>query len=272
MRGFARLAVIAAAGAAGACLASPVFAATSAWEHDGSRVTLKENGEKRTITFVRPKASLRKAGVRNGTVLFDGKVKKDGRVSGYAKIFKAGCEPVDYFVEGTINSAGGKIVLQGQAPVYSGKDCRIKGYSEDSKDSMLVFRGRRGGGTYARNQPSKRDDGNEDARGRRKQRDSRRGDSASASPDRGQRDDAYVDRQYGSDGQYDDRRYDDRQYDRGGYSDGDNAQADDRRRRSDRQYDDEYYGADDEEYTTYRDRTYRRRYERPYQPWWRYGQ
>ncbi len=257
MRGFARLAVITAAGAAGVCLATPVFAASSAWEHDGSRVTLEENGEKRTITFARPKASLRKAGVRNGTVLFDGKVKKDGRVSGYAKIFKVGCEPVDYFVEGTVDSAEGKIVLQGQAPVYSGKDCRIKGYSEDSKDSMLVFRGV-GGGTYARNQPSERDSGNEDAIGRRIQSDSR---------NRSQRDNAYDDRRYRRDGQYDDR-----QYDQGDYADGDGAPADDRQRRSDRQYDDEYFGADDEEYTTYRDRTYRRRYERPYQPWWRYGQ
>ncbi len=275
MRSLAKLAVITAAGATGACLASPVIAATSAWEHNGSRVTLEESGEKRTITYADPKAGLKKAGVKRGTVLFDGKVKKDGRVSGYAKIFKVGCDPVDYFVEGTIDHGKGKMVLQGQAPVYSGKDCRIKGYSEDSKDSMLVFRGD-GGGAYAGNQPRERDDADGDTPPQRSQRNGQQRDDAYASR-RDRSDDGNDDRQYRADRRYDDRQYEDRQYD--GDADGrDYARRDydPRYDRPRRDADSEHYdgdaGADDEEYRTYRYRTYRRSYERPYQPWWRYGQ
>jgi hypothetical protein len=271
MRNLAKLAVISAAGAAGVCLALPALAATSTWEHNGSRVTLEENGTKRTLTFANPSAALEKAGVKSGAVLFDGQVKKDGRVSGYAKIFKAGCDPVDYFVEGTIDGAKGEMVLQGQAPVYSGKDCKIKGYSEDNKDSMLVFRSS-GGRTYAGTQPEEQGDGGYDARGERDPRngedeDGRR--SATARRPAGQPDDGYDDRRNDS-ARQDDRQYDDRRYD------GEDPDARDYARRDyDPRYDrprnaDPYYD-DDEEYTNYRYRTYRRTYERPYQPWWRYG-
>ena len=294
MRSLAKLAVISAIGAAGACLALPALAAPSTWDHNGSRVTLDGDGTKRIISYAEPKAGLDKAGVKRGTVLFDGQVKKDGRVSGYAKIFKAGCDPVDYFVEGTIDGAKGEIVLQGQAPVYSGNDCKIKGYSEDSKDSTLVFRGR-GGGTYAGNQPSaggqpyEQGDGGYDARGQRDPRNDQgyadRG-TQQQQPAYGQRDDAYANRGNGQDDdqQYDSRQNDSRQDGNGGYGSRDyadrgrNSDYDPRNDRprndgyADQQYDDgQAADGADEEYRTYRYRTYRRTYQRPYQPSWRDG-
>ncbi|MEJ2118867.1 MAG: hypothetical protein P8Y36_13655, partial [Alphaproteobacteria bacterium] len=141
MRRLLTFSVISALGVAGTAISAPVHAANAAstWEHNGSTVALEKNGDKRRIVYVRPRAALKKAGVKRGTVLFNGKTKKGGRVAGYAKIFRTGCDPVDYFVEGKLDLNKGKLVLQGQAPVYSGKNCKITGYSDDNGSSTLTF-------------------------------------------------------------------------------------------------------------------------------------
>lgn len=143
MRSVLKLAAISAIGIAGSVFALPGQAANAAstWDHNGSKVTLEENGTKRRIVYTEPRAALEKAGVKRGTVLFDGETKKGGRVAGYAKIFRVGCDPVDYFVEGSVDPQKGEMVLQGQAPVYSGKDCKITGYSDDDAASTLSFKG-----------------------------------------------------------------------------------------------------------------------------------
>ena len=114
MRLLLTFSVISALGVAGVAISAPVYAASAAstWEHNGSTVALEKNGEKRRIVYVRPRAALKKAGVKRGTVLFSGKTKKGGRVAGYAKIFRTGCDPVDYFVEGKLDLNKGKMVLQ----------------------------------------------------------------------------------------------------------------------------------------------------------------
>lgn len=119
---------------------TPASAATSSyWDHNGSKMALEEDGAKRKITYAEPKQGLDKAGIRPGTVLFEGERKPDGRFAGNAKIFKGGCNPVDYFVEGTLDEAKGEIVLQGQAPVYAQQGCEVAGYSETSAASTLTF-------------------------------------------------------------------------------------------------------------------------------------
>lgn len=120
----------------------PAFAATSSyWDHNGSRMALEEDGSKRKIVYSEPKQGLDKAGIRPGTVLFEGERKGDGRLAGNARIFKGGCNPIDYFVEGTLDPRKGEIVLQGQAPVYAQQGCEVSGYSETSPASTLTFAG-----------------------------------------------------------------------------------------------------------------------------------
>jgi hypothetical protein len=111
----------------------------SLWDHNGSKMTWQEDGEKRKFVYTEPKEGLDKAGIRPGTVLFEGKRKPDGRLAGMAKIFRGGCNPVDYFVEGTYEQRKGQIVLQGQAPVYGEKGCEVSGYSDSSPASTLSF-------------------------------------------------------------------------------------------------------------------------------------
>jgi hypothetical protein len=140
MRLTVKLAAVSMLGMAGA-LATPALAANgSVWDHNGSQMTLEENGEKRKLVYTEPKEGLDKAGIKKGTVLFNGERKADGRLAGFAKIFKGNCNPIDYFVEGTLNEQKGEIVLQGQAPVYaSGTACEVNGYSDSSPASTLKF-------------------------------------------------------------------------------------------------------------------------------------
>src|SRR5262249_23116138 len=94
----------------------------------------------RTFVYDDPRGTLTSAGVKRGTVLFDGEEKADGRLAGYAKLFRKGCDPVDYFVEGSYDKQKGEVLLQGQAPVYAGNGCKITGYSDDGGASSLSFR------------------------------------------------------------------------------------------------------------------------------------
>ena len=147
MSSLRKLCAFSAVGAACAFLSWPAHANTS-WDHNGSVMVLEENGKKRRLVYAEPRGTLDTAGVRKGTVLFDGEEKADGRLAGYAKLFRVGCDPVDYFVEGSLDKSKGEILLQGQAPIYSGTGCKITGYSDDSTASSLSFR-QQGGGAYA---------------------------------------------------------------------------------------------------------------------------
>ncbi len=114
-------------------------AQSTIWDHNGSLMRLEETGKKRRFIYEQPRENLRSAGVKKGTVLFDGEQKTDGRLAGYAKLFRKGCDPVDYFVEGPFEADKGEILLQGQVPIYSGNGCKITGYSDDSNASSLKF-------------------------------------------------------------------------------------------------------------------------------------
>ena len=153
-----KLCAFSAVGAACAFLSWPAQANTS-WDHNGSLMVLEENGKKRKLVYSEPRGALDTAGVKRGTVLFDGEEKTDGRLAGYAKLFRAGCDPVDYFVEGSLDTSKGEILLQGQAPIYSGTGCKITGYSDDNTASSLTFRQQGGGGYASRDERAQPDAG-----------------------------------------------------------------------------------------------------------------
>lgn len=139
MRGFRNIVFAGAAMAAFSITALPVQAAGAEWDHNSSVMKLIENGKKRRFVYEQPREALKPAGVATGTILFDGEEKEGGRLSGYAKLFRKGCDPIDYFVEGTFDRKKGEVLLQGQVPIYSGEGCKITGYSDSGNASKLHF-------------------------------------------------------------------------------------------------------------------------------------
>ena len=211
-----RLLAFSAVGVACVFLSLPAQASTS-WEHNGSVVVLEESGKKRKLVYAEPRGPLNTAGVKRGTVLFDGEEKADGRLAGYAKLFRAGCDPVDYFVEGSFDKSKGEILLQGQAPIYSGQGCKITGYSDDNTASSLKFRQQ--GGAYA----SSADQAGPDADARYSSRYGAAQDDPATRDNPAYADPRSADPRYGERGYVNprdaDRRYTDPRYDDPRYAD-----------------------------------------------------
>lgn len=139
MRDFRNIVFAGAAMAAFSITAVPVQAAGAEWDHNSSVMKLIENGKKRRFVYEQPRQGLEAAGVSTGTILFDGEEKQDGRLAGYAKLFRKGCDPIDYFVEGPFDKKKGEAILQGQVPIYSGEGCKITGYTDTGTASKLHF-------------------------------------------------------------------------------------------------------------------------------------
>lgn len=110
------------------------------WLHNGSSVLVDMRAGE--IRYDEPKPGIRKA-VRPGTVLFRGTFARDGRVSGIAYAYKAGCEPAPYAVSGTYplkpSFASGPMVLRGPSPKRDPHSCAVIGYSDTSPNARLVF-------------------------------------------------------------------------------------------------------------------------------------
>ncbi len=108
--------------------------ADSFWDHNGSLMRLQANGQQRVFTYEEPRSVLRRAGVRPGTVLFDGRNVGDYYV-GRARRFSKHCEaPLVYEVEGPV-VGGTRIIMRGRREVFA-SGCRGTGrFVEDE----LVF-------------------------------------------------------------------------------------------------------------------------------------
>ncbi|MCB8837825.1 hypothetical protein [Aurantimonas sp. VKM B-3413] len=98
--------------------------ADSCWNHNGSLMRLQASGNHREMTYERPKASLRRAGVMPGTLLFDG-VKRGNSYDGTARVFSSGCDPLEYHVSGPVSADQLRITVTGTRDVYD--NCRATG-------------------------------------------------------------------------------------------------------------------------------------------------
>jgi len=123
------------AGPGGSMIIEPSSLSTPVgYDHNGS--FMKVSFEDGFIVYETPKDSI--AGtVVPGQVLFRGTMKVNGRISGTAFVFKRGCAPAPYAVEGRDTDAG--FVLTGKAPIR-GPDCAVIGYSSDGPNTRLKFR------------------------------------------------------------------------------------------------------------------------------------
>ncbi len=100
--------------------------ADSCWTHNGSVVRLKASGNDRWFYYEKPKASLVAAGVRKGTLLFNG-VKSGNWYSGTARVFSRYCpgSPLEYAVEGPVNAKQTRVTVSGSREVH--EECQPTG-------------------------------------------------------------------------------------------------------------------------------------------------
>lgn len=131
-------AIILATVSATVALATPALAQMAVVEadHNGSVMRMETfPGGHTVIRYIRPRDGLQKADVVPGMIVFTGQ-QKDGKLTGKAYAFKAGCRPADYDVTGTAESAT-TIVLRGAGPQRRG--CDVVGFKQDSPHSVLTF-------------------------------------------------------------------------------------------------------------------------------------
>jgi hypothetical protein len=116
---------------------APSIPKESFWSLDGARVALRVEPDKpgRTFLYENPPDSLRRAGVRNGTVVFIG-VRSRERYTGKAYSFSAGCVPTPYDVAGDVSEDQRQVTLRGSAPV---RDAACKITARRSETLIFVF-------------------------------------------------------------------------------------------------------------------------------------
>ncbi|MEO0329145.1 MAG: hypothetical protein AAF217_11190 [Pseudomonadota bacterium] len=114
---------------------SNIAKADSCWNHNGSIMRLKASGNNRWLYYERPKQVLINAGVRKGTLLFNGR-KSGNWYSGTARRFSKYCpaNPLEYFVEGPVRADQLQVTVRGTREVH--KQCQSTG---NIASDVLVF-------------------------------------------------------------------------------------------------------------------------------------
>lgn len=116
---------------------------TSTWNHNGSRMELRQERLQSgtthvTISYSQPKDSLIRLGFESGRLLFEG-YSDSGVLSGRAHVFRRGCDPIAYGVTGSFDPKGSSFHLTGAAPDQSGDRCHPSGMTFDSSAANLLF-------------------------------------------------------------------------------------------------------------------------------------
>ncbi len=106
--------------------------------HNGSEMLVINNDGNVTIQYERPRKSIRKHGVRQGTVLFSGTI-SGNTLTGFARVFRRGCAPAQYNVSGPWNTNTGQIILRGASPKRVRGGCRVTGYTNSGSNAYLAF-------------------------------------------------------------------------------------------------------------------------------------
>lgn len=99
------------------------------WNHNGSIMRLVAAGKDRTFMYENPRPGMRKAGAKQGDVVFEGR--REGQTySGTAYIYSKSCGRQGYAVTGRVAEDDRSIVLEGEAPVL-GDGCNVKATKRD---------------------------------------------------------------------------------------------------------------------------------------------
>lgn len=130
---------LAAALTAFATLAPTIASADSCWWHNGSLMRLSAYGEGRAFHYENPRPELARAGVRPGTMLFNGR-NQGGNYSGAAQVFSSACpgQPMMYQVQGNVGANQTSVTLYGTRPVRQG--CVATGaFTQDTLHFTYAF-------------------------------------------------------------------------------------------------------------------------------------
>jgi hypothetical protein len=119
----------------------PVYEVSYYWNHNGSVVALSASGANRVFYYERPRALLRRAGARKGTLLFKGERSGNDYI-GRAYHFSRYCGPISYPVKGRVSADQMKVVLTGRSPVR-GQDCKQTGWQDEELVFSFRSKGRR---------------------------------------------------------------------------------------------------------------------------------
>lgn len=111
------------------------------FDHNGSLMAV--DPKRGMIIYKKPKSSIRDV-VKPGDVLFVADeawdmYEVDKPIGGTAWVFKKGCAPVGYRVEGGMRTSWHTIVLKGEAPVREKSSCEVAGLSKTSANAELKF-------------------------------------------------------------------------------------------------------------------------------------
>lgn len=85
------------------------------WSHNGSIVRLIASGNSRTFVYENPRAGMRKAGAKQGDVVFEG-TRAGNSYTGTAYIYSKDCGAKGYAVHGRVAEDDRGVVLEGEAP------------------------------------------------------------------------------------------------------------------------------------------------------------
>ena len=86
------------------------------WDHDGSKMQLFADQAVRKFIYENPRAGLASAGIKKGTVLFNGR-REGNSYSGTAYFFSH-CGVKPYRVTGPVSEDQRKVTLSGRAPIF----------------------------------------------------------------------------------------------------------------------------------------------------------
>jgi hypothetical protein len=103
--------------------------AQSFWDHNGSLMSLAANGSHRQFYYDKPRPGVVQAGVRPGTLYFDG-VTDGHQYSGTAYVFSTKCGATGFAAAGPVSPDGRQVVLYGTSPIINALNCQIMGYHD----------------------------------------------------------------------------------------------------------------------------------------------
>jgi len=117
--------------------------AVDQYTHNKSLMEIYFCDEGVNIAYLRPRAGLKKHGVREGTILFEGTWGPgDDEIIGTARVFSKRCGVAAYPVAG--RQHGQVVQLYGSAPVRN-KNCEVVRHRKDNLDFQLVTENNPGG-------------------------------------------------------------------------------------------------------------------------------